>query len=135
MKKSIFGNFRPLGINHGIKFFEKATKVFDFLKPISKGNFRLLFPYQKSNFYFFTPSYWRTPEPIRYAHWIAKLLYAMKIYIFCNHCDQEGPRKPIVVCFNRTRKEETRIHRCAQFWCPSLYNQRSHLLLTPLDKI
>jgi len=39
--------------------------------------------------------HWRTPGPIRYAHWIAKLLYAMKIYIFYNQCDQEGPRKPI----------------------------------------
>jgi len=81
--------------------------------------------------------HWRAPGPIRYAHWIwiTKLLYAMKIYIFCDQCDQEGPRNPIVVCFNLTRKEETRIHRCAQFWCPSLYNQRSHFLLKPLDKI
>ena len=78
---------------------------------------------------------WKAPGPIRYAHWIATLLYAMKIYIFCNQCHQEDPRIPIVVCFSLTRKEETLIHRCAQCWCPSLYNQRSHLLLMHLDKI
>jgi len=31
--------------------------------------------------------HWGAPGTIRYAHWIAKLLYAMKIYIFCNQCD------------------------------------------------
>jgi len=44
------------------------------------------------------------------------ILYAMKIYIFCNQCDQECHIKPFVVCFNLTRKEETQIHLCAQYF-------------------
>jgi len=35
-KNSIFCNFGPLGANLAINFFEK---LFDFFKPISKGNF------------------------------------------------------------------------------------------------
>src|SRR6218665_592735 len=49
--------------------------------------------------------HWIAPGPTRYAHWIVKLLYAMKIYIFCNQCDQEDPIKPVVVCFSLTRRE------------------------------
>src|SRR6218665_1099267 len=62
--------------------------------------------------------HWRAIGKILYAHWIAKLLYAMNIYIFCNQCDQKGPRKPFVVYFNLTRKEETQIHRCLLILMP-----------------
>jgi len=40
-------------------------------------------------------NHWRALGPIRYAHWIAKLLYDMKINIFCNQYDQEGPKNPL----------------------------------------
>src|SRR6218665_1591061 len=46
------------------------------------------------------------PRPI---HYIAKLFYAIKIYLFCNQFEHEGPRKQLVVSLNLTRKEETQI--------------------------
>src|SRR6218665_912932 len=37
--------------------------------------------------------HWIASGSFHYTHWIAKLLYAIMIYLFCNRCDQEGPRK------------------------------------------
>src|SRR6218665_345701 len=59
--------------------------------------------------------HWLPPGSFQYTHWIAKLLYAIIIYIFCNQCDQEGPRKPFMVSFNIARKKETQVHRFTQF--------------------
>jgi len=74
------------------------------------------------------------------SHWASSLcildsqiiLYAMKIYIFCNQCDQEGPRKPFVVCFNLTRKEETQIYRCALILAPFFIEQKISLAVQAL---
>ena len=52
------------------------------------------------------------------------ILYDRKIYIFCNQCDKEGPRKPFVICLNVTRMEETQIYRCALILAPFFYTAK-----------
>src|SRR6218665_1067745 len=59
--------------------------------------------------------HWIASGSFHYTQWIAKLLYAIMIYLFCNQCDQEGPRKPLVASFNLARKKETQIYRFARF--------------------
>ena len=49
--------------------------------------------------------HWRAPGPIHHARWMAKLLYAIKIYLFRDQRDT----------FSLTKKEETQIHRFVQF--------------------
>jgi len=50
--------------------------------------------------------HWRAPGPIHHARWMAKLLYAIKIYLFRDQRD----------IFSLTKKEETQIHRFVQFF-------------------
>jgi len=52
----------------------------------------------------------------------------MKIYFIHILCDQEGPKKTIVVSFNLTRKEETQIHRCVQPKIPNAVEARGQNL-------
>ena len=49
--------------------------------------------------------HWTAPGPIHHARWMAKLLYAIKIYLFRDQRDT----------FSLTKKEETQIHRFVQF--------------------
>src|SRR6218665_4231190 len=60
------------------------------------------------------------------------ILYAMKIYVFSNRWDQEGPRKPFVGCFNLTRKEETQIYQCALILAPFFIEQKISLAVQAL---
>lgn len=52
-----------------------------------------------------TKIHWRAPGPIHHARWMAKLLYAMKIFLFKKQKD----------IFNLTEEEEKQISRFAQF--------------------
>ena len=49
--------------------------------------------------------HWRTPGPIHHAHWMAKQLYAIKVYHFRDQRNE----------FNLTKKEDTQIHWFVQF--------------------
>lgn len=48
--------------------------------------------------------YWRAPGAIHHARWMAKLLYAIKIFFFYDQRD----------VFNLTKKEETKLQRVVQ---------------------
>jgi hypothetical protein len=52
-----------------------------------------------------TKIHWRAPGPIHHARWMAKLLYAIKIYLFRDQRD----------AFNLTRKEEAQLKRFVLF--------------------
>jgi hypothetical protein len=49
--------------------------------------------------------HWRAPGPVHHARWMAKLLYAAKIYLFRDQRD----------VFNLTKKEETQLERFVKF--------------------
>jgi hypothetical protein len=49
--------------------------------------------------------HWRAPGPVYRARWMAKLIYAMKIYLFRNQTD----------VFRLTKKEETQVERFVKF--------------------
>ena len=49
--------------------------------------------------------HWRAPGPVHHARWMAKLLYAMKIFLFRDQRE----------VFSLTRNEETQIKRFVQF--------------------
>ena len=71
-----------------------------------------------------TTIHWRAPGPVSHARWMAKLLYAMKIYLFRN-------QRHVV---KLTMKEEAQLQRIVLFglsFTPSL-GRKPHLLLTLL---
>jgi len=49
--------------------------------------------------------HWRLPGPIHHARWMAKLIYAIKIYLFCNQQD----------VFRLTKREQNQLQRFVHF--------------------